>query len=71
MADGQPMVIAEARTRAEAAFARMDADSDGYITAAERQAARTAGREQARERMTERRAARRTQQASPPAPASE
>ena len=70
-ADRGPIVIAEARTRAEAAFARMDADGDGYITTAERQTARAAMRDQRRERMGERRAARRAQQASPPAPASE
>lgn len=71
MADRGPVVIAEARARAEAGFARMDADGDGYVTAAERQTARAAMREQRRERMSERRAARRAQQASPPAPASE
>ncbi|MFN3932830.1 MAG: EF-hand domain-containing protein [Brevundimonas sp.] len=62
-----PIVIAEARTRAEAAFARLDADSDGFITTAERQAAHA----DRRERMSERREARRAQQASPSAPASE
>ena len=71
MADRGPVVIAEAQARAEAGFARMDADSDGYITAAERQAARADRRQHRRERMVERRAARRAQQASPPAPASE
>ncbi len=71
MADRGPVVIAEAQARAEAGFARMDADSDGYITVAERQAARADRRQHRRERMMERRAARRAQQASPPAPASE
>lgn len=66
-----PVVIADAREKAEAAFARMDADRDGYITAAERQTARAGLREQRRERMAERRAARRAQQPSPSAPASE
>jgi hypothetical protein len=71
MADRGPVVIAEARVKAEAAFARMDADHDGYVTAAERQAARADRREHRRERMAERRAARQAQQASPSAPASE
>lgn len=62
-----PMVIAEARTRAEAAFTRLDADHDGFLTAAERQAAHG----DRRERMAQHRAARQAQQASPPAPASE
>ncbi|MBW8304751.1 MAG: hypothetical protein K0M78_12640, partial [Brevundimonas sp.] len=71
MADRGPVVIAEARARAETAFARLDADQDGFVTAAERQAVRAAHREQRHERRLERRAARRAQQASPPAPASE
>lgn len=66
-----PVVIADGREKAEAAFARMDADQDGYVTAAERQTARAGLREQRRERMAERRAARRAQQPSPSAPASE
>ena len=66
-----PLVIAEARTRAEAAFTRLDADSDGFITAAERQAGHADRREHRRERMAQHRAARQAQQASPPAPASE
>ena len=66
-----PVVIAEARARAEASFTRLDVDSDGYVTAGERQAARAGMREQRRERMAGRRAARTAQQASPPAPASE
>lgn len=63
-----PIVIAEAQTRAEQGFARLDGDSDGYVTAEEGRAGRMAMREQRRERMTERRAAR---TASPQAPASE
>lgn len=63
-----PIVISDVQTRAEQAFARLDADNDGFVTAAERRAGRRAMREQRRERMTERRAAR---QASPQAPASE
>ncbi len=63
-----PVSIAEAQGKAEQAFTRLDADRDGFITAAEHQAMRG----QRHERMTERRAARQAQrQASPPAPASE
>lgn len=54
MAGRGPVVIAEARAKAEQAFARMDADSDGVVTAAERQAVHG----ERRARMTERRAAR-------------
>lgn len=63
-----PMAIADVQARTEQAFARLDADNDGYVTAAERQSARQAMREQRRERMTTRRAQRQT---SPQAPASE
>lgn len=63
-----PVSIAEAQGKAEQAFTRMDADRDGFITAAERQAGMQAMREQRHGRMSEHRAAR---QASPPAPASE
>lgn len=49
-----PVVIAEARAKAEQAFARMDADGNGTVTATERQAVRG----ERRARMTERRAAR-------------
>ncbi len=63
-----PVVIADVQTRAEQAFARLDADHDGFVTAAEGRAGRQAMREHRRERMAERRAAR---QASPPASASE
>lgn len=63
MADRGPVVIAEARTKAEQAFARMDADGNGVVTAAERQAVRG----ERRARMSERRAER----AAPPAPMAE
>jgi Ca2+-binding EF-hand superfamily protein len=63
-----PISIADARVRAEQAFARLDADNDGVVSAAEARAGRQAMREQRRERMVERRAAR---QASPRATASE
>lgn len=67
-----PVSIADVQGKAEQAFTRLDADRDGFITVAERQAGMQAVREQRRERMTERRAARQAQrQASPPAPASE
>lgn len=71
MAERGPIVIVEAQTRAETAFARLDADQDGFVTAAERRSARAERREGRRERMAERREARRAQQASPSAPASE
>jgi len=54
MAERGPVVIAEARAKAEQAFARMDADGNGVVTAAERQALRG----ERRARMTERGAAR-------------
>lgn len=64
-----PVSIAGAPAKAEQAFTRLDADRDGFITAAERRAGMRAVR---RARMTERRAAHHAQrQASPPAPASE
>lgn len=63
-----PVVIAEARARAEQAFARLDVDHDGYVTGDEARVGRQALREHRRGRMAERRAAR---QASPRAPASE
>lgn len=40
-----PIVIAEARTKAEQAFARLDANHDGVVTADERRAARVAARQ--------------------------
>ena len=67
MADRGPVVIAQAQARAEAAFARLDADHDGYVTVAERRESRAERRQQRHER----RATRHVQQASPPAPASE
>jgi len=59
-----PIVIADAQARAAQGFARLDGDSDGYVTAEEGRAGHMAMREQRRER----RAAR---MASPQAPASE
>jgi len=67
-----PVSIAEVKARTDRAFARLDADSDGFVTLSERQSGMRAMREQRRERRTDRRAARQAQmQASPPAPASE
>ncbi|RZJ44113.1 MAG: EF-hand domain-containing protein, partial [Brevundimonas sp.] len=63
-----PVVIAEMQARSEQAFARLDADNDGFVTTEERRAGKQAAREHRRERMAERRAAR---QASPQTPASE
>lgn len=63
-----PVVIADARARAEQTFSRLDSDQDGFVTAAEHRTARQGMREQRRERMAARHAAR---QASPEAPASE
>lgn len=70
-ADGGPILIADVRARTEQAFARLDADHDGFVTAEERRADRQALREQRRERRAERRAAVQAQEASPPTPASE
>ncbi|WP_339933364.1 EF-hand domain-containing protein [uncultured Brevundimonas sp.] len=67
-ADRGPVVIAEAQAKATEAFARLDANSDGYVTAEEGRAGRQQMREQRRERMGERRANR---QASPAPSASE
>lgn len=63
-----PILIADVQTKTEQAFARLDADHDGFVTAEEGRAGRQTMREQRRERMAERRAAR---QASPQTPASE
>ena len=63
-----PVVIADVRTRMTTQFDRMDANSDGFVSAEERTAARSAMREQRGERRAERMAHR---QASPSAPASE
>ena len=62
-----PVVIADARAKAEQAFTRMDVNGDGYVVAEERRAIG----DQRRERMAERRAARLARQASPSTPASE
>lgn len=67
-AERGPVQIADARAKTEQAFARMDTDNDGFITADERRAGMRAAREHRRERMAARRAA---QQASPQTPASE
>jgi len=63
-----PIGISDARVRAEQTFARLDADNDGVVSAAEARAGRQAMREQHRDRMVERRVAR---QASPRATSSE
>ncbi len=70
-ADRGPIVIADVRARTEQAFARLDADHDGFVTAEERRAGRQAVREQRRERRAERRAAVQAREASPQTPASE
>lgn len=62
-----PVDIAQAQAKAAEAFARLDADHDGYLTAAERRA----GRQEMREHRRERRGARQASQPSLPAPASE
>lgn len=67
----QPIVIADARTRAEQRFAAMDADHDGVVTAAERQASRQAARQTQRQHRMERRAARSAAPAAPAAPSGE
>ena len=64
----ESVVIADAQAKTAQAFARLDADNDGFITAGERRAGMRSSREQRRERMVERRAAR---EASPQTPASE
>ena len=66
-----PVVIAEAQTKATEAFARLDADSDGYMTVQERRAGREQMRESRQERRAERMARRGAQTASRAAPASE
>jgi Ca2+-binding EF-hand superfamily protein len=63
-----PIVIAEVQTKTEQAFTRLDADNDGFVTAAEARAGRQQMREHRHERRAERRAAR---EASRPVPASE
>jgi len=64
-----PIVIADVERRANEAFARMDANSDGVLTQDERRAAMRANRGDMRQRREQRRA--RTPAASPSAPASE
>ena len=49
MGERGPVVIADAQVRMEQAFARLDGDSDGYVTREERRAGRMAMREQRRE----------------------
>jgi len=78
-----PVVIADVRLKAEAAFDRLDADKDGFVARTEMQAARTAMRERREARRGEmkadgatreaRREARRQRRelASPASPASE
>lgn len=62
-----PVVIADIRAKLTEQFGKLDANSDGAVTADEQRAARQAWGEQRRER----REARRTQQPASPAPASE
>lgn len=50
-----PVVIADVEARMAEGFARLDANSDGYVTAEERQAARQAMRERRQERRQQRR----------------
>lgn len=64
-----PIVIADVERRANEAFARVDANSDGVLTQDERRAAMRANRGDMRQRHEQRRA--RTPAASPSAPASE
>lgn len=69
--EAKPVVIADVRSRIEAAFDRLDADRDGTVTAAERQAARTALRERGASRRAMMRMHRRHVAPSPSVPASE
>lgn len=64
-AERGPVAIAEVQTKLGEQFARLDADSDGYVTQAERQAGREQMREGRRERMQERRARRQASQTTP------
>lgn len=66
-AERGPVIIADMRTKLTERFARLDANSDGFVAADEQRAARQAHREQRRER----REARRMQQPASAAPASE
>lgn len=63
-----PVIIADMQAKTEQAFARLDADNDGFLTGEERRAGMQQPRESRRQRMAERRAAR---EASRPVPASE
>lgn len=63
-AERGPVVIADVRTKMTERFAKLDANSDGFVTAEEQRAARMAHREQRRE-------TRRMRQPASPAPASE
>ena len=49
-----PVAIADVQSRTESAFARVDKDGDGYVTAEERQAARGEMRQARQERRAER-----------------
>lgn len=68
-----PVVIADVEARAAEAFARMDADGDGVLSAEERRAAMQANRAERRAKHEQRRMERRpaASAASPSAPASE
>lgn len=66
-AERGPVVIADMRTKLTERFARLDANSDGFVAADEQRAARQAHREQRRER----REARRMREPASPPPASE
>ena len=63
-AERGPVVIADVRAKMTEQFAKLDANSDGFVTAEEQRAARMAHREQRRE-------ARRMREPASPAPASE
>jgi hypothetical protein len=66
-AERGPVVIADMRAKLTERFAKLDANSDGFVVADEQRAARQAHREQRRER----REARRMREPASPAPASE
>lgn len=66
-----PVVISEVQTKLTARFARLDADRDGVLSAAERQAGRADWRARVQERRGERQSRTPTTSASPSAPASE
>jgi len=60
-----PVAIADVEARTAAAFARLDKDGDGYVTAEEREAARGAMRQDRSERRAERMAHRNSAMPSP------